>query len=425
MAADFEGASDHIVLGSIDPGTSYTAEMWVELSVQGNESLICASDPDHLNAFCFQYRTDTWIAEINDDDVYEAETCEDTQPHLCHLDDRTAGPAMVHVAVTVTPTEMALHLDGVRVATAETGEDTDWTDAEWALGIDAEPGDPGGWNNDGLEGLLDEVRVWDHARSETEIACTMEWALTGAEIGLVGYWPLDTAPGGVTPDITGNGFDGVLMETVELVSSPFALTHSSGGDIPCFDFDGDEATPQDGDCDDTDPSVHPGAMETWYDGVDADCDGANDYDADADGYVDEAWDGMEGGTAPGRGDCDDTDPTVHPDTVETWYDGVDTDCDGANDYDADADGFVDEAWDGMEGGTAPNDGDCDDADSGIHPDAPEILDDGVDQDCTGDDRVTQLTGGLDGECGCAAGGATVAPWSLAWMLALALGRRRD
>ncbi|MBW2255935.1 MAG: hypothetical protein JRI25_15235 [Deltaproteobacteria bacterium] len=367
MTADFQGALDHIVLGSIDPGTSYTAEMWVKLAVEGSETPICATDPDHLNAFCLQYRTDTWIVEINDDDVFEADTCTDNQPHLCHLDDRAPGPAMVHVAVTVTPTEMALHLDGVRVADAATGEDTDWTNAEWALGIDAEPGEPGGWNNDGLEGLLDEVRIWVGARSEIEIACTIDWALTGAEIGLAGYWPLDVAPGGVTPDATGGGNDGTLMETVEMVSSPFALTPSLGGDIPCFDFDGDEVTPQDGDCDDTDASVHPDAAETWYDGVDADCDGANDYDADADGYVDAAWDGMQGGTA--------------------------------------SDG-----------------GDCADADASVHPGASEILDDGIDQDCSGHDRVTQLTGGTD--CGCATERAGPGGWSLAWVLALALVRRR-
>jgi len=421
MAAEFDGEPDHILLGSIDPGDSYTVEAWVELGVEEGETLICAADTDHLNAFCVQYRVDTWIVEINDDDDIEADTCTDNQPHLCHLDDRSPGPSVVHVAATVTPTEMALHIDGVRVATAETGEDTDWTGAEWALGIDAESG---GWSSDGLHGLLDEVRLWDHAREEAEIACTMDWALTGAEPGLVGYWPLDAAPGGVTPDATGNGHDGTLVEEVELISSPFALTPSAGGDIPCFDFDGDAVTPQDGDCDDTEASVHPGATDAWYDGVDADCDGANDYDADGDGYVDAAWDGMEGGTAPYRGDCDDGDASTHPGADDGWYDGVDSDCDGANDYDADGDGYVDAAWDGMEGGTAPHGGDCDDGDGNIHPDAPEILDDGVDQDCTGHDRNTLLTGGLDGECGCSGAGAIPGKGSIGPLLVLVLGLRR-
>ena len=54
------------------------------------------------------------------------------------------------------------------------------------------------------------------------------------------------------------------------------------------------------DCDDTDPTIHPGASETWYDGVDSDCAGDDDDDADGDGDAHEDY----GGT-----DCDDTDPT--------------------------------------------------------------------------------------------------------------------
>ena len=76
------------------------------------------------------------------------------------------------------------------------------------------------------------------------------------------------------------------------------------------------------DCDDADPTVHPGATETWYDGVDTDCDGSSDYDADADGY--DAAD-------HGGDDCDDADPATYPGAVETWDDGIDQDCDGTVD----------------------------------------------------------------------------------------------
>ncbi|HCH61931.1 MAG TPA: hypothetical protein DFR83_03940, partial [Deltaproteobacteria bacterium] len=55
-----------------------------------------------------------------------------------------------------------------------------------------------------------------------------------------------------------------------------------------------------------------------YDGVDSDCDGASDYDADSDGYDSDAYSGE---------DCDDTDNTVYPMALET--DGtIDNNCDG-------------------------------------------------------------------------------------------------
>ncbi|MES2639337.1 MAG: MopE-related protein [Myxococcota bacterium] len=129
------------------------------------------------------------------------------------------------------------------------------------------------------------------------------------------------------------------------------------------DADGDGLTERDGDCDDADAGTYPGAPDAWYDGVDADCAGNDDYDADADGsdYL---------------LDCDDETATTNPDATEIWYDGVDADCDGLSDYDADRDGHDDVAFGGL---------DCDDGDTTVSPDATEVWYDGVDQDCAGDD----------------------------------------
>jgi len=84
------------------------------------------------------------------------------------------------------------------------------------------------------------------------------------------------------------------------------------------------------------------------------------------------------------GDCDDGDDSVHPD-AEELPDGVDDDCDGTID-----DGTVNHDDDGD--GRSEVDGDCDDEDPSIHPQAPEICDDGLDNDCDGQAAACRAVG---------------------------------
>lgn len=151
-----------------------------------------------------------------------------------------------------------------------------------------------------------------------------------------------------------------------------------------YDADADGVRGTDGggaDCDDTDPNVNPGASETWYDGVDGDCKGDDDYDADIDGH--QSAEHIDGGT-----DCDDTNPTSFPNASDDWYDGVDSDCAGDSDFDADGDG---QDWDEF-GGT-----DCDDDDPAVYQGGEDTWYDGVDSDCMGDSDYDQDQDGYDNE----------------------------
>jgi hypothetical protein len=169
------------------------------------------------------------------------------------------------------------------------------------------------------------------------------------------------------------------------------------------------------DCDDLDARVNPDGDEVCN-GRDDDCDGTRD-DADADVadasrrsfYVDGDDDGYGGPSvvraceAPADhtdvgGDCADADGARHPGARETCND-VDDDCDTRVDdddpsldvttaarfwSDRDGDG-VGGNWFSMVACDAPvglvaADGDCDDDDAAISPDAPEICN-GYDDDC--------------------------------------------
>jgi len=91
-----------------------------------------------------------------------------------------------------------------------------------------------------FDGKIDEVRVWNYARSEGEIQADMHRRLNGDEPGLVGYWRFDEGTGSTTSDSTANGNDGTLVGVPDWVTPSGAGVFSP--DVQQTTFDNTDLT---------------------------------------------------------------------------------------------------------------------------------------------------------------------------------------
>jgi hypothetical protein len=126
-----------------------------------------------------------------------------------------------HIAGTYDGSNLTFFLNGVIINSEKASGPPYIDQSDLIIG----KGDPEFSSGEYFHGELDEIRIWNVARSQKEIQATMNSALVGKEKdlgnywnskGLVAYWNFDD---GTAKDLSGQGNNGLLQGNAQIIES--------------------------------------------------------------------------------------------------------------------------------------------------------------------------------------------------------------
>ena len=196
--------TDFPFYSAFNTGNNLTVEVWFNLSSDYDwmhTAIIDKPAPTHANPF-YQYT----IRAANHSDLY-AHIAIDGDYDPIEIYDVIQNNTWTHAAITYNGQYKDVYVNGLRIAHVN---------------------DPGQINNYStgirlgslknlfygfFKGKIDDVRIWNIARSQEQIQNFMNQPLTGSEPGLVAYWNFDEGEGQQIHDLTINSCNGFLGST--------------------------------------------------------------------------------------------------------------------------------------------------------------------------------------------------------------------
>ncbi|HCX21565.1 MAG: hypothetical protein CMB80_21685 [Flammeovirgaceae bacterium] len=180
---EFDGIDDKISVSTLGTSSSFTAEMWVY-------------KPEDKSGFVtlLDFNDDKpWIGvNSNIFAVWSSFTYSSSSTH------KTSG--WTHFAATYDGTTLTLYEDGIEVYQ----DNVSVTTGNTGMTIGFSTGDLY------FKGRIDELRIWDDVRTESEIQDNLFVTLTGSESNLVAYYDFNEGTGTTLTDATSNNHDGTI-----------------------------------------------------------------------------------------------------------------------------------------------------------------------------------------------------------------------
>jgi len=211
-ALEFDGTNDYVELGDFNPGNTFTIELWVKPNnTNKNMCFIGKNTASGENIFLLGYWKNKLDALLHSKKLKI--TGQNTSGNWFHL--------AVVVNQVETSSTIKLYKDGSSIGEETVTETLGNPEGKpWTLGQEWDSSK----KSDFFSGQIDEVRMWNYARSEEQIQADKERRLSGNEPGLVGYWHFE---GGLAKDYSGNRDDGTIYGNPKNVPSPLTLINNS------------------------------------------------------------------------------------------------------------------------------------------------------------------------------------------------------
>lgn len=198
----FDGVDDGLVVSSpssapLDGFADFTLECWFRADVVGN-----FGQPTLLNKLgptSFSY----WLGLLNGKYYFWLNNVAVLQVTSGMPDVRDG--VWHHAAAVRAGSAVTLYLDGSAVGVGSFAPPLPVGSTSFAAGRRADAAFP-----QFLKGSMDEIRVWNVARTQAQIQAHRLTALAGNDAGLVGYWRCDNGSGQTVTDFSPSGATATL-----------------------------------------------------------------------------------------------------------------------------------------------------------------------------------------------------------------------
>jgi len=212
--AVFDGSGDYILIPH-SSSLNFTGELCVEAWINPNSVNISQQS---ISSKGGGWSRSGWLLTLNNNKVRwhlgngGSETWFDTESNI-------SPNTWTHIAALWKDGTMNVYINGVKDANSGS-----WTQGLVANSYNHFIGKTDGSSVFYFNGEIDEVRVWNVARTQADIQSTMNTNLTGNEAGLLGYWNFNS----VNPwkDLSGNGNNGQPYGDTYVIESDLNLSPS-------------------------------------------------------------------------------------------------------------------------------------------------------------------------------------------------------